>query len=171
MAGKLLDKKVPVRSLAAFYLITLCLAWSYFVWDYLNAAHVFESPHDRHLFVLGLCLFVSGLALLFLMAVIGLWIFIYHDAGRRGMNQLLWTLVAIFTPNLLGVVLYLILRKPVLTECSGCGAKLEPQLLYCPACGRQLRRKCPACGAIVEPGHQFCGSCGKSLPGSGGATA
>lgn len=171
MENKLIDKKVPVRGLTAFYLLSLCLLWSYFVWDYINAAHIFASPHDRHFFVLGILFFGTGMAMLFLAAIVGAWFYIYHDAGQRGMNQWLWTFIAIFTPNLLGIVIYLILRKPVLTECPGCQARLEPQLLFCPHCGRQFRQKCSACGALVEQGHQFCGSCGANLKAPRNANA
>src|SRR5271170_6308269 len=38
--------------------------------------------------------------------------YINRDAGRRGMSRLLWTLIAVFVPNGLGIVLYFILRKP-----------------------------------------------------------
>jgi hypothetical protein len=171
MVRKLIDKKVPVRGLIVFYLLSLCLLWSYFVWDYANAAHIFSSPHDRHLFVLGILFVCTGMAMLFLAAIVGVWFFIYHDAAQRGMNQWLWTFIAIFTPNLLGIVIYLILRKPVLTECPGCQARLEPQLLFCPQCGRQFKQKCSACGALVEQGHQFCGSCGANLKAPRNANA
>ena len=60
MVNKLIDNKVPVRGLTAFYLLSLCLLWSYFVWDYINAAHIFASPHDRHFFVLGILLLWHG---------------------------------------------------------------------------------------------------------------
>ena len=163
MVNKLIDKKVPVRGLTAFFLLGLCLLWSYFIWDYVNTAHIFASPHDQHVFVLGILLFGTGMAMLFLTAMVGAWFYIYHDAGQRGMNPWLWTLIAIFTPNLLGIVIYLILRKPLLTECSGCRARLEPHLLFCPHCGRQFRQKCSACGALAEQGFQFCGSCGANL--------
>ena len=171
MVNKLIDNKVPVKGLTVFFLAGLCVGWSFFVWAYVNATLMFVSPHDRHLFILGILCFVTAIAMLFLTAIVGVWFFVYHDAGRRGMNQWLWTFIAIFTPNLLGIVIYLILRKPVLMECPGCQARLEPQLLFCPQCGRQFRQKCSACGAIVEQGQQFCGSCGANLKAPRNANA
>jgi hypothetical protein len=171
MVNKLIDSKIPVRGLTVIFLTGLCVGWSIFIWAYLNATLMFQSPHDRHLFVLGILCFVTAMAMLFLTAIIGVWFFIFHDAGRRGMNQWLWTIIAIFTPNLLGIIIYLILRKPLLLPCSGCGARLESQLLFCPYCGRQFRQKCSACGAIVEQGHQFCGSCGADLTAPHNANA
>jgi hypothetical protein len=163
MVKKLIDNKIPVKGLAVFYIVSLLLLWSYFVWDYVNGALIFASPHDRHPQVLAVLFFASVMGVLFLTAMVGAWFYVYRDAGRRGMNQWLWTLIAIFTPNLLGIVIYLILRKPVLTECPGCQVRLEPHLLFCPHCGRQFKQKCSACGALVEQGHQFCGSCGADL--------
>jgi hypothetical protein len=164
MLKKLNNHDIPTKGLLAGYLAVLCLLWGYFAWDYSKGLFIFASPHDRHLLPLMILLFASSLALLLLFAIIGIWFYVYHDAGQRGMNQWLWTFVAIFTPNLLGIVLYLILRKPILAECRGCGSKLEPQLLYCPNCGRQFKQKCPSCNATLEPGYQYCGSCGASLP-------
>ena len=171
MVNKLIDRKIPVRGLAVVFLTGLCVGWSIFIWAYVNATLMFESPHDRHLFVLGILCFVTAMAMLFLTAIIGVWFFIYHDAGRRGMNQWLWTIIAIFTPNLLGIIIYLILRKPLLMPCPGCQTMLEPGLMFCPHCGRQFRQKCSKCGALVEQGYRFCGSCGTILPTPDNATA
>lgn len=164
MVNKLIRDRVPIKGLTVAYLVSLFLLWCYFAWDYSQGALIFASPHDRHWFVLLVLLFGSGMMMLFLAAIVGTWFFIFHDAGRRGMNQWLWTFIAIFTPNLLGIVIYLVLRKPLLTECPGCKVRLESQLLYCPNCGRQFKQKCPACNAVVERGYQFCGACGAVLP-------
>ncbi len=51
-----------------------------------------------------------------LFAIIGDWFYAYHDSGHRGMNQWLWTAIAIFTPNLLGIPIYLIMREGVLNR-------------------------------------------------------
>ncbi|MCP5115369.1 MAG: hypothetical protein GY953_31460, partial [bacterium] len=39
--------------------------------------------------------------------------YVYGDAKRRGMRAVLWLLLAIFIPNLIGVILYSILRSPL----------------------------------------------------------
>jgi len=163
MVKRMTDSKIPIKGLTIGYLVSLCLLWIYCVWDYSQSWLLFASPHDRHLFVLAILFLGTGMGLLFLFAIVGVWFYVYHDAGRRGMNRWVWTAVAIFTPNLLGILIYLILRKPLLLECPGCGTRLEPQLLYCPRCGRQFKQKCPACSAVVEQDFQFCGACGASL--------
>ena len=47
--------------------------------------------------------------------------YVYGDARRRGMNHVLWTLLAIFIPNAIGIILYFILRDPVPVPCPTCG--------------------------------------------------
>ena len=163
MVKRLMDNKSPIKVLALCYLLGLCMLWIYFAWDYSQSRLFFASPNDRHLVLLAILFLGSGVLLLFLVAIIGVWFYVYHDAGRRGMNQWLWTAIAIFTPQLLGILIYLVLRKPILMECPSCQVRLESQLLYCPHCGRQFKQKCPACGAVVEKGFQFCGTCGTSL--------
>ena len=155
--------KVPVKGLLIGYLVSLCLVWSGLFWAYTSRSLMFVSPHDQHLIPLLVLCFVSVMVLLFLFAIIGVWFFIYHDAGQRGMNQWLWTFIAIFMPNLIGIIIYLIMRKPLLNPCPGCGSMLEPQLLYCPRCGHQSRQKCPSCNAPLDLGSQFCGACGAKL--------
>jgi hypothetical protein len=156
-------RHVPVKTLLAIYVVGLCLLWGFFIMSFTEGILVFASPHDRHLQVLLVLMVASTLGMLFLVAIIGVWFYVYHDAGRRGMNQLLWVLIAIFTPNLLGIIIYLVVRKPLLAECPACRNRFEPQALYCPQCGHQFKKRCPACNAVVEPGYQFCSFCGANL--------
>ena len=39
--------------------------------------------------------------------------YVYGDAARRGMPSILWTMTALLAPNLLGFLLYFLLRKPL----------------------------------------------------------
>ena len=66
---------------------------------------------------------VAGTAIACLILLIG---YINRDAGRRGMSRLAWTLLAIFIPNALGIVLYFVLRKPRPPNCPQCNAVVEP---------------------------------------------
>jgi hypothetical protein len=92
--------------------------------------------------------------------------YVNGDAGRRGMSRLGWTLLAIFIPNALGIVLYFVLRKPRLTTCPQCGAPLDPSFGFCPRCRYLLNPTCPKCQRSVHAGDKFCPYCGGDL-GSG----
>jgi len=81
-----------------------------------------------------------GLAMgLFLGCVIAIWLlclgFVYADAKRRAMRPVLWLLVVILFPNLLGFLLYFVMRQPIGTTCSGCGRTIPLFQPFCSWCG------------------------------------
>lgn len=94
--------------------------------------------------------------------------YVNRDAGQRRMSRLWWTLIAIFVPNGLGIVLYFILRKPRPTHCPQCGAEVEPGFSFCPSCSNRLQPICMHCQRSVDAADKFCPYCGDSLtPNSG----
>ena len=107
---------------------------------------------------------IAGTVLACYVLLIG---YVNRDAGRRGMSRLLWTLLAIFIPNALGIVLYFILRKPRPSTCPQCGATVEPGFGFCPRCRYRLNPVCPHCQRGVQAGDKFCPYCGGEV---GGAT-
>jgi Double zinc ribbon/Phospholipase_D-nuclease N-terminal len=96
--------------------------------------------------------------------------YINQDAGRRGMSRLLWTLIAIFVPNALGIVLYFVLRKPRTAHCPQCASAVEPSFGFCPRCRHRLNPVCPHCQRGVNGGDKFCPYCGGDL-GTGAIAA
>ncbi len=97
--------------------------------------------------------------------------YVNRDAGRRRMSRVLWTLIAIFVPNGLGIVLYFILRKPRTINCSQCDAEVEPGFSFCPRCRNRLQPVCPHCQRSVVPGDKFCPYCGGALEPAPGASS
>ncbi|HVT57201.1 MAG TPA: zinc ribbon domain-containing protein [Thermoanaerobaculia bacterium] len=67
-------------------------------------------------------------------AILGLG-YIYGDARRRGMPAVLWLLVVFMVPNLIGLLLYFLLRKPLLESCAHCGLGIAAGQLFCSHCG------------------------------------
>lgn len=61
--------------------------------------------------------------------------FIYADARRRAMRPVLWVLIAIFIPHLLGFLLYFALRQPLASPCGRCGATVPSGQRFCSWCG------------------------------------
>jgi hypothetical protein len=155
--------KSLIHKLMATWVVLWFFAWGGLIYSYTQGVALFASPSDRHPAILALMFFASIMGITVLLAAIGMWIYIYRDSGLRGMNQAVWTLIAIFTPNLLGIVIYLILRKPLLVACPGCRAQVEPHLIHCPHCGHILKRKCSGCSAVVEAGFRYCGTCGAQV--------
>jgi hypothetical protein len=99
--------------------------------------------------------------------------YINSDAGRRGMNRLVWTAIAVLMPNALGIVLYFLLRQPLPAICTHCGGKVQNAYCYCPDCGENLAPQCPHCQHAIHAGDLFCPYCGRevksghSAPGQG----
>lgn len=90
--------------------------------------------------------------------------YIYGDARRRHMNAIGWTLLSIFVPYLIGVILYFILRDALPADCPNCHQIVPAKYVFCPSCGRALQPHCPQCGKAVERTWTNCGFCGTKLP-------
>lgn len=89
--------------------------------------------------------------------------YINCDAKRRGMNRVLWTIVAAFIPNALGIILYFILRQPLRTACPRCETAVQPAFNFCPRCSFKLSPSCPQCQRMVGVNDVYCPYCGTSL--------
>lgn len=93
-------------------------------------------------------------------------VYVYRDARRRGMNAVLWTLVAVLAPALVGFIIYLLVRNGYSDlECPRCGAPVLEQYVVCPQCGARLRPACPSCGRPIEPDWRVCPRCAAPLDG------
>jgi hypothetical protein len=107
-------------------------------------------------------------------AVLAIWFlligYVNQDAKRRGMGQLLWTLLAMFVPNMIGLLLYFLLRKPLPEVCPKCGTLVEKGFHYCSKCGCTLTPTCPHCGQSVQRDYVCCPYCGKALTGQTAST-
>jgi len=108
-----------------------------------------------------------GLLLFVFVLLVG---YINADARRRGMRYVMWTLLALFIPNSIGIILYFILRDPLLVPCGKCGAPARTGFAFCPQCGAALSAACPACKRPAEPSWQRCPYCGTGLKPASPAT-
>jgi hypothetical protein len=80
-----------------------------------------------------LSLFIAGYIML-----VG---YVYGDARRRGMPAGLWALLVVLIPNLIGFIVYFILRRGLFAPCPQCGRGAETGQIYCSACGHKLEFK------------------------------
>ena len=94
-------------------------------------------------------------------------VYVYRDANRRGMNALLWALVAAFGPVLVGLIIYLLVRGNYSNlRCPQCDETVKEQFVVCPKCGIKLRAACPNCAMPVEPDWKVCPKCTQPLIGA-----
>jgi hypothetical protein len=142
------------------WLIALILAgggvWLFFV------VFVPRDPSVQNWPMTGEVAFVTWIAV-FTFAFVLLLGYIYADAQRRGMRHIMWTLLSIFIPYGIGIILYFVLRDPLMVLCSKCGTKGRANYVYCPQCGEGLTRSCPVCKRAVESGWNRCAYCGTKL--------
>jgi hypothetical protein len=103
--------------------------------------------------------FAGGMAAAF-VCLVG---YVFADAKRRGMNHVLWTLIAIFVPNAIGIILYFILRDPIAVPCPACTRPTQKGHAFCATCGAPVRPACPSCRQPVEPAWRVCPRCGTPL--------
>ncbi|MCP4657527.1 MAG: zinc ribbon domain-containing protein [bacterium] len=103
-------------------------------------------------------------ALFMVFLMIGIGIAVHRDARKRGMEApLVWALVAGIVPYFLGLIVYLIIRKPIQALCDSCGNPLGGTESFCPHCGQSLRASCSSCDRPVHATARFCPHCGVKL--------
>jgi RNA polymerase subunit RPABC4/transcription elongation factor Spt4 len=103
---------------------------------------------------------LCGIFLAFYTLLIG---YVNRDAGRRGMNRVVWTLLAMFVPNALGIILFFLLRQPLPSLCPHCAAPVQSGFGYCPKCGKNLTLHCTRCQHAIHADDVYCPYCGTSL--------
>ena len=92
-------------------------------------------------------------------------VYVYRDANRRGMNAILWALVAVLAPSLIGLLVYLLVRGNYSDlRCPRCDTPVGEEFVVCPNCGAKLRPSCANCAMPVEPDWKVCPRCAQPLP-------
>ena len=91
-------------------------------------------------------------------------VYVYRDAKRRGMNEILWALAAALVPSFIGLLIYLIVRANYSDlRCPKCETPVTEQYVVCPRCGAKLRPACPNCATPVEQDWKLCPKCTQPL--------
>jgi len=120
-------------------------------------AHQPDSPSPVPRTLLGV---VAGTIFACYLLLIG---YVNRDAGRRGMNRVLWTVIAVVITHGLGIILYLVLRQPLQSRCPQCDTVVQTGFNYCPKCNHQLHPSCPHCQHPVLGDDVYCAYCGGAL--------
>ena len=109
-------------------------------------------------FIVLIIVFVIVISLLTVIST-----FIYKDAPKHCMDPWMWICIAVFVPNLLGLLIYLIVRsdnKTPKVKCISCGNNVNKEYKICPYCGNSLDSKCSKCGTKISPNWILCPKCG-----------
>lgn len=151
----------PVRVLVSLYILALCIVAG------VTAYAPNRLPHDLlgepvAIKLLAMYGIVTGVAIAVSIVVL-FYSYIWADAKRRGMSPVLWLLVSILVPYVIGAILYFVVREPLPMDCPQCGHSVNPHFNFCPACQLNLRPNCPQCRRAVRAGDRFCPYCGATL--------
>ncbi|MGE5474377.1 MAG: zinc ribbon domain-containing protein [Ignavibacteriales bacterium] len=99
------------------------------------------------------------LRLLILIFWVLLAVWVYEDSKKRGLQQIFWGIVTLFT-GLAGLIIYLLVRHR-LHFCNECKVKVDEQSSFCQECGSILKTKCSECGSMMNLNWNYCTTCGK----------
>ncbi len=103
------------------------------------------------------------LIMIILTILIG--VFVYKDSKRRGINPVLWTLIAIIAPCFIGLIIYLLVRTQYYeAKCPKCAKQINERFMVCPHCGEILKERCEKCNFPLEPEWINCPNCGETVP-------
>jgi hypothetical protein len=91
--------------------------------------------------------------------------YVSRDAARRAMSTSFWMIFCFLMPVGIGLVVYFLLRQPVLTRCPACGTDVQHDYHHCPQCNYQLVANCGCCYRTVHITDLYCTRCGHDLAG------
>ncbi len=156
-----MDKKTLIKLIIG-YLVMVGLLIMLFLRKILIIKNSPSATNSDELFQ-GLFILIFFITIFFIL--IGIGTFVYKDSKKRGMNPMLWTLIALFVPYFVGIIIYLLARKPIPQLCPNCGKTIEgkEEIVFCPHCGFKLNEVCSNCKKVVKSGAKFCPYCGTSL--------
>jgi len=81
------------------------------------------------------------------------------------MNAVLWVVVAVFAPSLIGFIIYLLVRGSYSDlRCGRCNTAIKDYYVVCPKCGAKLKPSCPNCSEPVKSDWIVCPKCSQPLP-------
>lgn len=100
-----------------------------------------------------------------LIIVILIGMFVNKDAKKLHLNQWMWTLIAVYVPNFMGVIIYVIVRsnEKKKLRCINCGVTVDRDFNICPHCGEPFGKTCSRCGKFIQEEWTVCPYCEEKL--------
>lgn len=126
MNSRISFEKILFWALTSLFLV--CFAgMGYMMFQYMN-----EITSDDLVWYVVVCILMVLLPSMYIILAI----VIYKDASRKKMNVWLWMTAVMYIPNLVGLLLYFIVRKQHQKMCTNCNRSVGRDFEYCPYCGQ-----------------------------------
>ncbi len=152
-------KRQTVKKLLTAYLITLAIV-STAIWSVIAYK---GPPEDLGPVAAVVFPIAAAIVLFFFFLMIGIGVFVYQDSKTRGMEPVLWVIVAILVPYFIGLIAYLLIRQPIQVTCPSCSNRVSADAAFCPRCGKELKFLCTKCHQPLVNSSRFCSSCGTEV--------
>lgn len=56
-----------------------------------------------------------------------------------------------------------LIDETVGARCGNCGKTVNPDAVFCSACGAKIKKECPACKTVNDDSNNYCDNCGAKL--------
>lgn len=148
---KVVPRSIQVAASLVFVVALFCAMYFIYASGSADAQlHRGVSPQTHSVAAIACIALCSSLFIAGWLLALG---YVYGDAKRRGMPAGLWTLIVLFTPNLIGFLFYFAMRKPLLAICSNCGNGVSSDQHFCSNCGaaQSFFGGSPSAGAPSSP--------------------
>lgn len=100
----------------------------------------------------------------YLLSIICAAIYVNKDAKKRNMNNVTWIVVTVVGPFLLGFIIYLVIREPIVEyQCPNCGNTLSKNASICSVCKTVIGKVCNVCGFSLNKEWKSCPQCGSQV--------
>ncbi|MBU5424880.1 hypothetical protein KQI41_00540 [Tissierella pigra] len=105
---------------------------------------ILKLAYDGNISSKALTLFLLGLVIIGII-IVGICKYVYKDAKERGMDPYLWMATAAYVPNLVGLIVYIVMRKQFSPNierlrCESCSTEVKGDWKYCPNCSNKLSK-------------------------------
>ena len=105
---------------------------------------------------------MPGVVVLAIPIIIGY--YVCRDAKWRSMDAVLWTVVALLAPGLIGLTIYLIVRgNNADLICPVCEKESSNNYVLCSYCRNPLKACCKNCSTVIDPLRKLCPQCGTEI--------
>ncbi|MEG0013203.1 MAG: zinc ribbon domain-containing protein [Cellulosilyticaceae bacterium] len=106
---------------------------------------------------------IIGIMILAVQIIVG--VLVYKNAEQYGLSGVMWMIIVIILPGLVGAILYFIIRygKEKILYCSHCHEQVKETYNFCPNCRSSFGSLCDSCNNLSGKYDKFCPFCANEM--------